>query len=190
MNTGRGRLVSPFEFYFGFFSLVMGLALATVATGLANVLRARKVVPLGWLTPLLALVVLFDIVSFWVIGWSNFQDITIGYASLYLGLALTMIYFLSAAIVFPKDASEWASLDDYYDSHKALVLGGVLASNAIGITWRVMTTGLAGYSVIDAVLLALFFGLLGALVVIKNRRVNLVLLLLHLSMDLAQAFVA
>ena len=167
----------------------MGLAMATVATGLANVLRAHKVVPLGWLTPLLALLVLLDICSFWVIGWNNLQDVTITYGTIYLGLGMTLVYFLSAALVFPKDASEWPSMDDYYDSHKRLVLGGILFSNAVGLIWRVMLAGPGEFDPVTTALLILFFGVLGALMVIRNRRVNLVLLLVHLSTDVAQAFV-
>ncbi|MDP1913419.1 hypothetical protein [Brevundimonas sp.] len=181
--------MTAFEFFFGFFSLVMGLALVTVASGLANVLQARKVVPLGWLTPLLALLVLLDICSFWVIGWNNFQDVTISYGTIYLGLGMTLVYFLSAALVFPKDSSEWPSLDDYYDSHKRLVLGGVLFSNAVGVIWRVMTVDQRAFDLTTTALLVLFFAVLIALMLIKNRRVNLVLLLAHLSTDAAQAFV-
>ncbi len=181
--------MSAFEFFFGFFSLVMGLAMATVATGLANVLRARKVVPLGRLTPLLALLVLLDICSFWVIGWNNLQDIAITYATIYLGLAMTLVYFLSAALVFPNDASEWPSLDDYYDSHKRLVLGGVLFSNALGLIWRVMSVDAGEFDPVTTALLILFFGVLIALMFIRNRRINLALLLVHLSTDVVQAFV-
>ncbi len=181
--------MSAFEFFFGFFSLIMGLAVATVASGLADVLRARTVTPIGWLTPLLGLLILLDISTFWVNGWNGLQDIQIGYASIYTGLLISLVYFLAAAMVFPKDASEWASLDDYYDGHKRLVIGGVLFSNTLGLASRlVLGDQLAGFDPIRIVLLTLFFGLLIALLFIRNRRINVGLLALHCVVNLAPAF--
>jgi hypothetical protein len=184
-----GDVVSAFEFFFGFFSLIMGLAVATVASGLADVLRARKVVPIGWLTPLLALLILLDISTFWVTGWTGLQNIEITYSTIYTGLVIALVYFLAAAMVFPRDASEWPSLDDYYDSHKRLVIGGILFSNTLGLLSRlVLGDRLAGFETTRIILLALFFGLLIALLFVRNRKLNIALLALHCVVNVAPAF--
>ncbi|HYC69184.1 hypothetical protein [Brevundimonas sp.] len=181
--------MTAFEFFFGFFSLIMGLAMASVASGLADVLRSRKVVPIGWLTPLLALLILLDISTYWVTGWNRLQDIQINYASIYTGLVIALAYFLAAAMVFPRNASEWTSLDDYYDGHKRWVIGGVLFSNALGLASRVVLGDrLDGSGPTEIVLLALFFGLLVALLFVRNRKVNAALLALHCVVNVAPAF--
>lgn len=181
--------MSAFEFFFGFFSLIMGLAVATVASGLADVLRARRVVPIGWLTPLLALLILLDISTFWVTGWTGLQNIEITYTTIYSGLVIALVYFLAAAMVFPRDASEWPSLDEYYDTHKRLVIGGVLFSNTLGLVSRLMLGDrLAGFDPTRIALLALFFGLLIALLLVRNRKVNVALLALHCVVNVAPAF--
>jgi hypothetical protein len=181
--------MSAFEFFFGFFSLIMGLAVATVASGLADVLRARRVVPIGWLTPLLALLILLDISTFWVTGWTGLQNIEITYSTIYTGLVIALVYFLAAAMVFPRDASEWPSLDDYYDSHKRLVIGGILFSNTIGLLSRlVLGDRLAGYDPTRLILLALFFAVLIALLFVPNRKANIGLMALHCAINIAPAF--
>jgi hypothetical protein len=181
--------MSAFEFFFGFFSLIMGLAVATVASGLADVLRARRVVPIGWLTPLLALLILLDISTFWVTGWTGLQNIEITYSTIYTGLVIALVYFLAAAMVFPRDAAEWPSLDDYYDGHKRWVVGGILFSNTLGLLSRlVLGDRLAGFDPTRIVLLALFFGLLIALLFVRNRKVNVALLALHCAVNVAPAF--
>jgi hypothetical protein len=162
---------------------------ATVASGLADVLRARRVVPIGWLTPLLALLILLDISTFWVTGWTGLQNIEITYSTIYTGLVIALVYFLAAAMVFPRDASEWPSLDDYYDGHKRWVVGGILFSNTLGLLSRlVLGDRLAGFDPTRIVLLALFFALLIALLVVRNRKVNIVLLALHCAVNVAPAF--
>ena len=181
--------MSAFEFFFGFFSLIMGLAVATVASGLADVLRARRVVPIGWLTPLLALLILLDISTFWVTGWTGLQNIEITYSTIYAGLVIALVYFLAAAMVFPRDASEWPSLDDYYDGHKRWVIGGILFSNTLGLLSRLMLGDrLATYDPTRLVLLALFFAVLIALLFVRNRKANIALLALHCVINVAPAF--
>jgi hypothetical protein len=46
--------MSAFEFFFSLFGLILGLAIATIAGGMSDVLRERKRIPIGWLTPLMA----------------------------------------------------------------------------------------------------------------------------------------
>ena len=62
--------MSNFEFVFSLFGLLLGLALAEVLGGFGTAIQSRKKVRIGWLTPLMALLVALDITSFWMIAWS------------------------------------------------------------------------------------------------------------------------
>jgi hypothetical protein len=179
--------MSPFEFYFGFFGLIMGLAAVTLASGLADALKSRKAVRIGVLTPLLALFMLIDISTFWAIGWES-QDVEISYATIYWGLAVSLTYFLGASLVFPRDPSEWPSLNDYYDGHKRLPLAAVWITNAVGGITTVTLTS-EGYAPATILRLSLFFGAIVALMMIRNRRANIVLLILLILINLTPAFV-
>lgn len=61
--------MGTFEFFFSFYGLVLGLSVAVIATGLATSIQHRAQVRMGWLTPMLALFVCLDIVSFWSNAW-------------------------------------------------------------------------------------------------------------------------
>ena len=176
--------MTTFEFYFSFFGLLLGLSVAEVASGLARMLRARDRVRLGLLTPLLGVLVLLDVSSFWVIAWRSLQDVPISHLTIYTGLVVALAYYVAAAVVFPTDPERWTTLDDYYDGHKRWVVGGVLFSNAVGFGTR-LASGLAvDFNPFEIGLTAVFFGVLVALLFVRNRRANAVLLALHCATNL------
>ena len=85
--------MSNFEFVFSLFGLLLGLALAEVLGGFGTAIQSRKKVRIGWLTPLMALLVALDITSFWMIAWSVREQVPAQYASLLGGLLLFGLYF-------------------------------------------------------------------------------------------------
>lgn len=121
--------MSAFEFFFSLFGLILGLAVATVIGGLSDVLRERKRIPIGWLTPMLAVFVLADLSSLWVNAWSGMANIQVAFGPFVAALIVAGIYFFAASMVFPKTVNDWPSLDDYYMGHHRWVLGGVLTAN-------------------------------------------------------------
>ena len=102
-----------------------------MAGGLANAVGSRKAIRLGWLTPLLAGFVLLDISSFWIQAWRIRQHVVITYPAFFIGLAIALAYYISAALVFPRQLSEWTDLDEHYTAHKRQVLAGVLFANVV-----------------------------------------------------------
>jgi hypothetical protein len=131
---------------------------------------------------------LIDIATFWASGWEGLQDIQISYATMFMGLGMTLLYFLAASLVFPKDAAEWPSLDAYYDGHKRLPLAGVFAVNMIGLVYRVGWGEFDGFTVVQALRLSVFFGGLLVLILVRNRKVNIALLAAVCIMNLLPAF--
>jgi len=95
--------MSPFEFFFSFYGLILGLSVAVVISGFTNVLKQRRRVRIGWLSPLLAIFVLIDIASFWIGAWGAFQDVPIRLFVLVLGLVAAGSYHVAAAMVVPDD---------------------------------------------------------------------------------------
>jgi hypothetical protein len=121
--------MSAFEFFFSLFGLILGLAIASVAGGLADVMRERNRVPIGWLTLLLAAFLLIDLTSFWIVSWQSLAEVRIGFPAMLWTLSMAVTYVFAAAMVLPKKADDWASLDEYYWRHYRWVLGGVLIAN-------------------------------------------------------------
>jgi hypothetical protein len=123
--------MGAFEFYFSFYGLLLGLTAAEVANGLANAIGSRRSIKIGWLTPLLALFLLTDLVSFWIFAWGMRGLIYIDWWPLYAGLIIAVTYYLAAALVFPRNLGEWQALDYLYWEHKRLVIGGIALTNAV-----------------------------------------------------------
>ena len=131
--------MSSFEVYFSFFGLLLGLSVAQVANGLGHAVVARKSITLGWLTPVLAIFVLLDISSFWVWAWGGREVIEVNYASLYVGLVVTIAYYVAAVLLFPLPSGSWETLDDHYWSNKRFVVGGIMLANAVVVTHGLAT---------------------------------------------------
>ena len=121
--------MSSFEFAFSLFGLVLGLSVTEIIGGFARVLRARTHVRLGWLTPMLGLLLFVDLVTFWTNAWAMRDAIPPSFEALLFGTGIAAIYCLSAALVFPGDVGEWDDLDDYFLRHKGQVILGVMVAN-------------------------------------------------------------
>lgn len=133
--------MSPFEFYISFYGLLLGLSVAEVATGLLNAVGSRRAVAIRWLTPLLAAFIFLDISSFWIFAWGIRESLTVGWATMFGALFIALSYYLAAGLIFPRDITLWADLDEHYWQHKRWVIAGVLIANIVvfGQTLNVRT---------------------------------------------------
>lgn len=129
----RGALVDGFNFAFSLFAIILGLSLAKVLEGFARALKRRRVVHLGWLTPMLAIFVMLDLTSFWETGWSARRFVDPQYGILLIGLAICSLYYLAASIVFPSEFGDRADFDEHYIEHRWQVMGAVLICDFITI---------------------------------------------------------
>ena len=123
--------MSDFEYFFTFFGLLLGLTVVEIAVKLADAIDAHHRRPIGVLTPLLAAFVLLDISAFWLFTWSARDVIVIDWPVIFFALCLALLYFLSAALIFPRSEVGWVSLDQHFWARKRYVLGGILAANVI-----------------------------------------------------------
>ena len=131
--------MTGFELYFSFFGLLLGLSVAQVANGIGHAVVARKTITLGVLTPLLAVFVLLDIASFWVWAWGARDVIEVTYASINLGLVVTLAYYMATVLLFPLPSGTWDKLDDHYWSNKRFVISGVMLANAVVVAHGLAT---------------------------------------------------
>jgi len=198
--------MSPFELVFAVYGLLLGLAVAEVLGGFSRTLklkRGTKPIKVGWLTPLLGILVILDLTSFWLIAWETRDQIAANYLTLIGVLSIVGIYYLAATLIFPDQPEEWPDFDDWYDKQNRLVIGGLLAAN-VG-TW-IGNIGLeiakptpeAELAMTDSEMLVVWaglavLGLLIALLKVKSRRWNIVLLVsvsaLLLVFGIAEEFV-
>lgn len=124
--------MTAFEFLFSLYGLALGLSLTVIAAGIGRAVKHRRTVPTGWMTPLLALFVALDVSTFWGAAWSEYRDLPYSYGMLVSSLAIAMVYFTAASLVFPGPEDRVKSLDDHFWANKRAVLLLVLASNIMG----------------------------------------------------------
>lgn len=127
--------MSDFEFFFSFYGLLLGLSVAELTGGFARVLHERRRVRFGWLTPLLALFVAIDLVTFWNQAWRFFRDAPFNPVLLLVGLVIAATFYIAASVTFPRLEAEGGAsrvdLDAHFWAQRRVVFGCVLAANAM-----------------------------------------------------------
>lgn len=123
--------MSEFEFAFSLFGLILGLALAEALSGLVRAIDTRGELRIGWLTPMMSLVVALDIISFWGLIWGVRSQIEVSYLSLAVGGLLASAYYVASALSFPRDPAGWSDLDDFFLGRRAAVFGIVVILNTV-----------------------------------------------------------
>lgn len=113
--------MTDFEFLFALFALVMGLSLVELLSGLGRALEYKlggsdkaKDFTFGWLTPLLAIFVILDLLSFWIFAWPIRELVTAAPLSVLGVMVFSGAYFLAARLVFPSDPEDFRDLDTHY----------------------------------------------------------------------------
>jgi len=179
--------MSPFEFFFSFYGLLLALSVAVVAAGAVKALKTRPWRTIGVLTPLLATFVLMDIATFWSWAWDSMRTLPFSFGLLLVGMAIALIYFFAASFVFPEDNEEWASLDEHYQARKRYVLLGAMTSNTVMIAAAFLLTGtspLAPAGLAAAVFYVFYVATLSVCLFLRNRWVNALMLGLNIVLFL------
>jgi hypothetical protein len=108
--------MGTFEYITALVAVVIGLAIADLATSLHRLLRHRKAVRWDWVSPLAALVVLAELFYLWW-RWRGFTGTTTGEVAPYF-VALILIY-LAASIALPDEVpAEGLDLGRYFDENR------------------------------------------------------------------------
>jgi hypothetical protein len=138
--------VTPFEYLFTLFGLLLGFILVEVLSGLVGVLQlrhqagpgAKPDVHVGWLTPLLGVFTIFDVATWWGNAWDIHDRVPFGYDTMFGGILLCGIYYFAASMVFPRDPRLWPDLDEWFWLHRRQVLGCILVANLawLFLDWR------------------------------------------------------
>ena len=183
--------MSAFEFFFSFYGLLLGLSVAALAVGVATAIQHRKRIRIGRLTPLLGLFVILDIATFWDAAWVNFRHLPFSYGLLVAGLAVALIYFMAASLVFPHEIEDGMNLDDHFWDNKKLVLLLTTGANVLLVIAAVIaharTPGAPVLLTSYAITLALYLVLVIPAAFAKRARLFVVLTVLHILVYLASA---
>ncbi|MXP09462.1 hypothetical protein [Pseudoblastomonas halimionae] len=182
--------MTEFEFIFVLYALVLGLSVVELLSGFgasleklfrseADDVRFR----IGWLTPLFAIFVMLDLMSFWVFAWVVRDLISLTPGTLLGILAFASAYYLAARLVFPTDPADFHDLDTHYFRVRRTVIGILIA--LVFVQWAFLMTIpafreviLRPYSIATTVVLLV---LMGAAMWLKSVRGNAIILALLIA---------
>jgi hypothetical protein len=105
--------MSDFEYVVGFYALLLGLAVANVAVGFADMWRDREKQAAGWCAPLLAGCVLLGAMNVWLSTWQTRVEISVDAWQMLSALGICLPYvFVSRAMTPPDGAA--IGLEEHY----------------------------------------------------------------------------
>lgn len=130
--------MSAFDLDFSLYSLLLGLALVQVLSGLVQTIQSPERVKMGWLTPLLGLLVMLDLTSFWTIAWSVRDAAPPRYLALLYGLAVMGLYYFAASLVFPTRPEDYPNLDEHFFRYRRTIVGAVILCNLMAWTGQAL----------------------------------------------------
>ncbi|QNM83902.1 hypothetical protein H8M03_06230 [Sphingomonas sabuli] len=183
--------MSAFEFVFSLFGLLLGFSLVEVLGGLAKAIEAKvrpdkagaEPVRIGWLTPLLGIFVMLDLVSFWGAAWIARDLVTAGPRIMLGGLVFAGSYYLAAHLVFPPDPRAERDLDQHYFRVRRIVFATVGVLFLLQLAYWLSVPELAAAFGKPAVIAktATFAMFLTAAVAVRGYKANLVCLILLIA---------
>jgi hypothetical protein len=174
--------MSQFEFIFALFGLLLGLSIVEVLGGLARAIEARlrpgSTLRIGWLTPLLGVFVLLDLLSFWQAAWVTRDAIAVSGDSLTAVTAFASAYYLAAHLVFPRDPAEHVELDSHYFRVGRIVIGTMLALLACQIAYYISVPALAAVlkSPLSIGLTVILAALMIAAMLVRSHRASMIVM--------------
>ncbi|MES2755506.1 MAG: hypothetical protein V4659_12675 [Pseudomonadota bacterium] len=180
--------MSAFEFIFSLFGLLLGFSLVEVLGGLARALGvllqpAERRPPdfrLGWLTPLFAIFVLLDLLSFWGAAWLVRDLLHVSGATLTSLLFFAGAYYCCAHLVIPADLATAGDLDAHYFRVRRTVLFGLLVLLLLQLGFYASTPSIAPllFRPLSLAFSGVLIGLMIATAFVRSRIANAVLLAL------------
>lgn len=125
--------MTAFEFIFPLFGLLVGLTYTEMLAGLARALKSSRHVRLGWLAPLLGVLILINLTMFWYGAWQMRHLVTPTSGALLMTLLIGGTYYLAASLVFPNAEDKVADLDEHFYRTRRQSLIAIAFCNLLGL---------------------------------------------------------
>lgn len=178
--------MTDFEFVFVLYALVLGLSMVELLAGFGRTMEYKfardaehKEFHIGWLTPLFAVFVLLDLMSFWTFAWVIRDMIEVSSLTIMGVTAFAAAYYLAARLVFPSDPNDFTDLDVHFYRVRRLVLGILITLVLVQWAYLILDIGLTRMiaNPLSVLLTALLLALMGAAMIWKNDKLNIALLI-------------
>lgn len=115
--------MGPFDYLFTFYGLLLGIAVANVAIGFADMWRDCGKIAVGYCPPLLGVIVMLGGMNVWLTMWHVRQHVSVGPWQMLAATGVAMPYVFISRAMFPGAEKETElSLEEHYLRHRVLIL--------------------------------------------------------------------
>ena len=161
---------------------LLELSFAKVLAGATRLVAHRKTIRIGWATPLLMLLLLFDLASAVSSAWRNLGVADVGVRLVLACLSAAGAYYVAASLAVPETLEDGLDLDTWFRDHKRYMAGGILAANLLG--FELVQSLLKGpaemaaarWTGFSGVMNLVFYALVAMLMLVRNRATELFML--------------
>lgn len=116
--------MTSFDYLSSFYGLLLGIAIANVAIGFADMWRDCDRIPVGLCPPLLSAVVLLGGMNVWLTMWHIRSDVGVSAWQMLAAAFVALPYVFVSRAMFPgMEKDPEGSLEDHYLKHRRLILG-------------------------------------------------------------------
>ena len=115
--------MGAFDYLFSFYGLLLGIAVANVAIGFADMWRDCGKFAVGYCPPLLGVIVMLGGMNVWLTMWHVRSDVTVGAWQMLAATGVAMPYVFISRAMFPgQEENPERSLEEHYLKHRKLIL--------------------------------------------------------------------
>ncbi len=138
--------MEQFDYLFSFYGLLLGIAVANVAIGFADMWRDCEKVEVGACPPLLACIVLFGGMNVWLTTWQTRHDVSVGGWQMLAAAGIALPYVFVSRAMFPGQEKEpERSLEQHYLNHRMLILAVMTAPPLVSVVSKLLLDDIHEY---------------------------------------------
>jgi uncharacterized membrane protein len=138
--------MEQFDYLFSFYGLLLGIAVANVAIGFADMWRDCEKVEVGACPPLLACIVLFGGMNVWLTTWQTRQHVNVSGWQMLAAAAIALPYVFVSRAMFPgQEKDPERSLEEHYLRHRILILAVLTAPPIVSVVSKLLLDDIHEY---------------------------------------------
>lgn len=138
--------MEQFDYLFSFYGLLLGIAVANVAIGFADMWRDCEKVEVGACPPLLASIVLFGGMNVWLTTWQTRHDVNVSGWQMLAAAGISLPYVFVSRAMFPgQEKQPERSLEEHYLKHRILILAVMTAPPIVSVVSKLLLDDIHEY---------------------------------------------
>lgn len=143
--------MGPFDYLFSFYGLLLGIAVANVAIGFADMWRDCEKIRVGACPPLLACIVLLGGMNVWLTTWQTRHDVGVSGWQMLAAAGIALPYVFVSRAMFPGQEQEpESSLEHHYLKHRILILAVLAVPPVVSAISRALLDDIHDYGFREA----------------------------------------